>query len=400
LDFQLNVLYLSSWFPLPPDNGSRQRAYYILRGLARTHHVTCIALMDSEQTAESKATLEQWGARVVTLPRRVFQPMRRRALTNFFHPQPRFLADTFDPAAAKIIAEYANATCDVIVAGELSMAVYAAQLNHRAKIFDDVEVGIFADAYENARGVARWRKKLTWTKFARYLKALARQFHALTVVSEIERARAVGLGIAPAKLTLIPNGVECEGDDPLPSAFRPFTLIYNGALTYSANYDAMRYFVREILPRVRAVEPRVQLEITGRAPQFAINELSQDNCVSFTGYVQDVRRQVQTSAVCVVPLREGGGTRLKILEAMAVGTPVVATRKGAEGLDLTPDQHFLLADSPDDFARAILQLLSDKELRARLTRAARARVCAEYDWTLIGEHFNRLLMKCAPQDLC
>lgn len=391
----MNVLYLSSWFPLPPDNGSRQRAYYILRGLARTHQVTLVALIDAEQTAEPTGTLEQWCARVVTLPRRVFQPMRLHALTSFFRTQPRFLADTFDPHAAKIIAECANEPCDVIVAGELSMAVYAAQLNHRAKIFDDVEVGIFADAYENARGLARWRKKLTWMKFARYLKALARQFHALTVVSDIERARAAGLGIAPQRLTVIPNGVECEPDDTWPRAFRPFTLIYNGALTYSANYDAMRYFVREILPRVRAVEPRVHLEITGRAPQFAINELSQDNVVSFTGYVQNVRRQVQTSAVCVVPLREGGGTRLKILEAMAVGTPVVATRKGAEGLDLAPNQHFLLADSPDAFARATLQLVRDHELRVRLTRAAHARVCAEYDWRFIQARLERLVQQVA-----
>jgi glycosyltransferase involved in cell wall biosynthesis len=150
----------------------------------------------------------------------------------------------------------------------------------------------------------------------------------------------------------------------------------------------MRYFCGEILPRIRAVEPRVRLRITGQAPQVAQKELSADNAVLFTGYVDDVRPLVRASAVCVVPLRLGGGTRLKILEAMALGTAVVSTTKGAEGLNVTNERHLLLADTPREFAEATLRLLNDAELRARLSRAARDRVSREYDWHKIQVSFD------------
>lgn len=387
----MNILYLSSWYPYPPDNGARQRAFHLLKGLAQQHRVSLVALADVEQTADS-APLRAYCTRVTALPRRVFEPRRWRALAGFLSVQPRSLLDTYDLRVRAVIdRELALDTYDVIIACQLSMAVYAAQVSHPIRIFDELEVGIFADAYANARGPARWRNALTWFKLANYLRRVTRQFKGVTVVSAPEREHAIRLGVAPDALSLIPNGVDCDSNQITSTGFEPFTLVYNGALTYHANYDAMRYFVHEILPRVRESEPRVQLKITGHAPQFAINELSQDNVVSFTGYVNDVRAIVQSSAVCVVPLREGGGTRLKILEAMACGTPVVATTKGAEGLDLRDGEHLLLGDTPEAFSRAILALLDDSRLRQRLAYAAQEEVCREYDWCVIQRQMNQLI---------
>ena len=388
----MNVLYLASWFPYPPDNGSRQRTYYLLQGLARHHRVTLFALYDSDQAPEHAQELNSMCARVLSHPRRIFQPTRLRALSAFFSAQPRSIVDTYDAElAARIARQVESDAYDVIVAGELSMAVYAAALQHPAKIFDDVEVGLYAHKFESSRGVTRARNALTWYKLARYLKQLTQQYDAVTVVSASERSHLEKLGILSDKITIVANGVDCAYESAQNFSPKPFTLIYNGALTYSVNLDAMRYFVREILPQIRAVEPRVRLEITGRADQVAQNELSEDNVVSFTGYVQDVRPFVQAAAVCVVPLQHGGGTRLKILEAMALGTPVVATAKGAEGLDVRHGEHLLIADSADEFARATLLILRDGELRARLVRNARARVCAEYDWRAIQERMALVL---------
>lgn len=389
----MNILFLSSWFPYPPDNGSRQRAFRLLKGFAREHRVTLIGLTDAEQKADPGA-LREYCERVTALPRRVFQPNRATALAALFSPQPRSIADTYDARVRDAITHaLARETYDVLVAGELSMAVYAAPVKHPAKIFDDVEVGIFADAYEKASGRARWRAALTWFKFARYLRQLTENFRALTVVSRLEKKRAMALGIPGDHLHLVPNGVDCSDGPDTGTRRAPFTLVYNGALTYQANYDAMRYFVREILPLVRAQEPRVRLEITGRAPQFAINELSQDNLVTFTGYVDDVRAVVRSAAACVAPLRQGGGTRLKILEAMALGTPVISTAKGAEGLDLRDGEHLLLADTPDAFAQATLRVLQDSRLRERLSTAARKQVCAEYDWHVIQAQMEAVVQR-------
>lgn len=388
----MNVLFLASWYPFPPDNGSRLRTYHLLRGLAREHDVTLVALHDPDQSPQTGSEVNEWCRRVIALPRRPYVPSRAQAIAALFSPRPRYLVDTHDPLVQDSIArEFADGTYDVIIASQLSMAAYAASLPHRAKIFDEVEIGIFQDAFVNAQGLARGRNALTWYKFARYLRGLVSQFSALTVVSEREQARLAGLGIDEKRVHLVPNGVDCEsagyaGQDP-----EPYTLIYNGATTYHANLDAVRYFVHEILPLVRAVEPRVRFMITGRADQVAQNELSEDNVVLFTGYVDDVRPVVRAGSVCVVPLRLGGGTRLKILEAMALGVPVVSTPKGAEGLGLENRVHLLLAESPQDFANATLELLSDRDLRNRLTFAARKHVCQEYDWSKSQERLARVL---------
>jgi len=144
----------------------------------------------------------------------------------------------------------------------------------------------------------------------------------------------------------------------------------------------------------------VVLRITGRADQVAQKELSADNIVLFTGYVPDVKPLVKTSALCIVPLRQGGGTRLKILEAMALHTPVVATSKGAEGLQVRHREHLLIADTPRAFADAILELLQNPSLRATLTANAYAQARRVYDWTVIGEQLDRVVVQTASAQIC
>lgn len=397
---KLKILFLASWFPYPPDNGSRQRTYHLLHGLAG-HEITLIALTDPDQISTQIPAVSALYQRVIAFPRKPFLPRRFSALRAFLSPRPRYIVDTYDPAVSSAIHNTMRENqFDAIVASELSMAVYAVEINHPHIVFDDVEVGIFRDAYENKRGFARWRHQLTWFKHKSYMQQLVRPFQILTVVSGQERERVRAMGIASERIAFVPNGVDCDAADSISATVEPFSLIYNGAITFAANLEAIRYFVREILPLVRAAEPAVKLRITGRADQVAQNDLSEDNVVLFTGYVPDVKPLVKASAVCIVPLRRGGGTRLKILEAMALCTPVVATTKGAEGLNVRHGEHLLIADSPRAFADAVLELLHNSTLRGTLTATAYARVRAEYDWKNIGLQFNRMLVECAPPQTC
>jgi sugar transferase (PEP-CTERM/EpsH1 system associated) len=388
----LKILFLSSWFPYPPDNGSRVRAYHLVSRLARVHELTLIALADEDVRPDHTQALRALVTDVMTHPRPLFHPRRLQALAGFASRRPRSLVDTYDHRLANLIrGTAAGEKFDVIIAGELAMAAYAAELDHPVKLFDDVETGIFADSAARARGLARVRAVLTWRKFANYLRTLAARFQALTVVSLPEQNHLRAIGIPAQKIHIIPNGIECQGVPTGSCATEPFSMIYPGALTYDANLDAMRFFAGEILPRIRSVEPRAHLRITGRAPQVAINELSRDNAILLTGYVPDVRPLISSSQVCIVPLRVGGGTRLKILEAMMLGTPVVSTPKGAEGLDLEAGEHLLVAETPESFAHATTCLFRDAALRARLTRAARERVCQMYDWTGIGDRMELVI---------
>ena len=172
---------------------------------------------------------------------------------------------------------------------------------------------------------------------------------------------------------------------------QPDVLVFNGSLTYSANYDAMRWFLAEVYPRVRAQVPGVSLTITGSTQGVDLAGLALDDTVRLTGFVEDVRIPVAEANLCVVPIRQGGGTRLKILEAMALGTPVVATSKGAEGLDITDGKHLLLADEPETFARRTVAVLGNPALRHDLTANARRLVEERYDWAAIGQRFVDLV---------
>jgi glycosyltransferase involved in cell wall biosynthesis len=185
--------------------------------------------------------------------------------------------------------------------------------------------------------------------------------------------------------------VDCDHNRPGLAQPRPDSLVYNGALTYSANYDAMRWFLAHVFPRVKQAVPGVTLAITGSTAGVDTAGLALDDTVTLTGYVDDIRCPVAEASACVVPILQGGGTRLKILEAMALGTPVVSTSKGAEGLDVTPGHDILIADEPTEFASQVTRLLSDAALREQVASNARHLVEQRYDWQQIGRRFVGLV---------
>ena len=168
---------------------------------------------------------------------------------------------------------------------------------------------------------------------------------------------------------------------------RKFSLIYNGAMTYYPNFDAMLFFLKEIFASIKMEVPDVEFSITGKTENTDLNLLPVFENVHLTGYLDDIQSLVAESEVCVVPLRQGAGTRLKILEAMALGTAVVSTSKGAEGLGLQDNVQLLIRDTPEDFARATISLLKNPDQRKKLEHQARDYVQSNFDWQLIGKEF-------------
>jgi glycosyltransferase involved in cell wall biosynthesis len=172
-------------------------------------------------------------------------------------------------------------------------------------------------------------------------------------------------------------------------------LIFTGSMDWLPNEDAMLYFCRDVMPAIRAEVPDATLTIVGRTPTPAVKKLAEAHGVTVTGRVDDVRPYMRDAAVYIVPLRIGGGTRLKIFEAMAMGKAVVSTTIGAEGLPVTDGEHVLLADEPTTFARAVVHLIRDTEHRRRLEAAARALVLARYDWSAVAGELEDALIRFA-----
>jgi glycosyltransferase involved in cell wall biosynthesis len=236
------------------------------------------------------------------------------------------------------------------------------------------------------------RVGLTWYKTSRYVADLLRGFDGCTVVSEREReyVKQIAPDYQPtpdahSRVRVVSNGVDlaCSTDF---GALQADTLVYSGALTYYANWEAVEFFLREVFNVIRAERPAVQLTVTGKLDGVPVDRLPNRDGTVFTGYVDDVRPIVARSWVSIVPLLTGGGTRLKILESLALGTPVVSTSKGAEGLDLVSGRDILIADEPADFADAVLRVLRDASLRETLSGNGR-RAVARYDWQIIGPGF-------------
>jgi len=216
----------------------------------------------------------------------------------------------------------------------------------------------------------------------RWEPCYAERFGRCITVSEADR-RLLRTVNPRLQVDVVANGVDTKVYQPLPQEGTSPSLLFIGKMSYRPNGDAVLYFCREILPRIRRMIGEVEMWIVGKDPLPEVRQLNGDG-VYVTGRVDDVVPYYSRSTACVVPLRAGGGTRLKILEAMALGRPVVSTSVGAEGLDVVDGEHLLIADSPEQFAEKTVRLLTDRALYQRITTNARQLVVTRYDWDAIA----------------
>lgn len=395
----MRILFLSTWFPHPADNGSKIRVSHLLRALGARHQVTLLSFAFGTATPDQPGELAQRCEAVHTVALDPFAANRAGTLARFLSPRPVVTRPV--PAMSQLLAAtLSSASFDAVVASTEVMAAYALACPAPRRLLEEHNslTRLMHDRYASRPSpVERLRCWASWRKAARYEARLFRRFDLVTMVSEPDAATSRRLlpgGSPPDSypaVRVVSNGVDCVYHRPGLAPPLPDTLVFNGALTYRANYDAMSYFLSEIFASVRAVRPGVSLTITGSTAGVDLAALPLGEGVSLTGFVDDIRPHVTAAYACVVPLREGGGTRLKILEAMALGTPVVATPKGAEGLAVTPDHDILIAHDPAAFAHQVLRLLREPGLRARLATNARRLVEQRYDWLAIGQRFAGLL---------
>jgi len=387
----LNILFLSTWYPFPPDNGSKLRALYLLRALEAQHDVTALAFCP--RSDYETASPDAGDVPVIPVADDPFRHVGAPPWVRYLSPTP--LAFRASPVMQNAVVSLSTRSWDAVVAVQMSVAQYALAVDARARIID-VDTALSYQMRERhmalQRPIARASAWVSWQKAFRYDRKMLGRFQAAAVVSQAEIAPLQAMVDQDrCRVALIPNGVDCTHNRPGLAQPRPDALVYNGSLTYSANYDAMQWFLAEVWPQVRAQRPDAALTITGSTAGVDLGGLALDRSVTLAGYVPDVRIPVAEASLAIAPIRQGGGTRLKILEAMALGTPVVATSKGAEGLDVADGEHLLLADEPQRFAARTLEMMGNAELRLRLAANARRLVEQHYDWRAIGRRFTSLV---------
>ncbi len=389
----MRLLLLSTWFPYPLSQGSKIRAYYLIKALTQKHDVTLVSFSDTRIDNSSIEHMKQICRNVEVVDENPFRHNRIRSLLGWLSWKPSIVVTSHSQEMVKRVRNIVRIwEPDRIIAITFVTAPYACSVSGIPKIID-IDNLMSPMLYETYQRSVNHQKKLrswlAWKKFQLYERWLYNQFDLCFVVSKQDQEKLSRLILENSnRASMLPNGVDLALNHPGLCQPEPASLVFNGSLTYSANLDAMDFFLSEIFPLIRARLPEAHLRITGNTAGVSTEKFSTIQNVTLTGYLNDVRSVVAESWACVVPLREGGGTRLKILESMALGTPVVTTTKGSEGLDVEAGKHVLIADHPVDFAENTLRILQDRQLRIQLVSNAYQLVKEKYDWVTIGKHFS------------
>jgi polysaccharide biosynthesis protein PslH len=385
----MNILFLSRWYPYPVDNGSKIRVYNLISHLASRHRVDLISFEDCPIPEDSLKAMKSLCSEVKTTPYRPFCPNRPQAILGYISRDPRSVKDTYDQKMAALVEEaFSRRNYDVVIASQLDMAPYALLAKKSARILEEIELTTFYEVSKlPAPLLTTIRRKMMWKKWVHYVGSLLPSFDGATVVSDEERKLVSESAAARPPLRVIPNGVDVaslDGDFGQPV---PGTLVFSGSLTYGPNYEAMAYFLSDIFPRVQERFPKATISITGKLDGVPVDRLPRRPGVKFTGFLEDVRPTISRSWANVVPMHTGGGTRLKVIESLGLGTPVVSTSKGVEGLNLVPGKDYLHGDDSGSFASALVKLLEDRSLRDRVSLHGRRTVAERFDWGKIGPCF-------------
>jgi glycosyltransferase involved in cell wall biosynthesis len=325
---------------------------------------------------------------------------RLRRIRALLDPAPVAAAMDRSRAGSAVIAQALAAKPDVVLVDFPHAAVLLPDRIEPASVIftHNVEAEIFERHAAIARRLMRpvWRSQSL--KMRRFEGEALRRFDSVIAVSKRDGKALTELYQLPT-VEVIDTGVDLEfyAMSPRP-ALAPAdsgTIVFTGAMDWRANIDGIEYLMDEVWPLVLAKRPRVNAVIVGRNPPPDLVAKAKDRGLAweFTGFVNDIRAYVRHSHVYVIPLRVGSGTRIKAFEAMAMGRPVVSTTIGVEGLDVTPETHYLAADTAADFAAGILRLLGDPNLCVRLARAARGRVEERFSWSHVARQFEDICMR-------
>lgn len=400
----MKLLLLTPQLPFPPHQGTTIRNYNILKQLATRHEIHLISFGGRSELEGSP--LHELAARIEIAdpPHRT---MARRAFETFFSPLPDMARRLDSRALADLLARALSQTeFDIIQVEGIEMARYVLydrwwRLDREQRppvVFDDhnAEWVLQKTGWETDRtNPARWHGALyswiQWHKLARFERSVCRNAQHVVVVSEAdaEAIRALDSQLAP---TVIPNGVDVEyyvpSNEVCAKPLAELGCVFTGKMDFRPNVDAALWFADEVLPRLRQMIPRAHVAFVGQRPHERITALSRREGIHVTGWVPDTRPYIADAAVYVVPLRMGGGTRLKVLEAMAMGKAIVSTPLGVSGIACQDGREVVIADRADEFARAVASLIRDRERARELGQNARRLVEAQYDWRNIVTRFD------------
>jgi len=412
----MRILWVKADKLLPVQNGGNIRTYHVLRYLSARHELTFYSYYGGTPDPHYERELQQQlpGAMAVCTGKRELAGAAR-GLDYLAHlsARPPYAVSRFAHATVQkqIQTWFRERRFDVAVCDFLDAAVnFPGSLSIPSVLFQhNVESEIWRRHAATAGNPAKkMMYRMEFRKMLRYERAAVCKFQHVIAVSENDRS-LMTRWVDGDRVTVVPTGVDLAHYRPEPAECEPKSdayaplITFVGAMDWEPNVDGVEYFCSEVWPSIKAEVPQARFRIVGRNPDRRVQKwasnstnANNDGSIEVTGRVPSIVEHLHQSAVVIVPLRIGGGTRLKIYEAMATAKAVVSTTVGAEGLDVHHGRDIILADDPRSFAQAVIMLLRDPELRRRYEKAA-VETAARYDWPAIGERFSEVLHSVAEK---
>ena len=400
----MRILILTPWLPYPPEFGGGIRIYELIKNLSLRHRVSLLTYAEPGQEARISALQSLCEAVHTVLPDQSsdrHEGKRSRQLATLFSTASYQRRSTYTPQMqAAIDTLLATEDFDIVQVEFSQMGAF--DFKTRAVIVLDehnIEYELLYRTHCSERSPAR--KLYNGLEFVKFRAEEQRAWHKVDACLLTScREEEILHGVLPKKRTaVIPNGVDIENFKSTGETHvNPNSIVFTGLMKYRPNIDGVLYFVKEVLPQILKVRPAVVFSIVGQGPTEEIQRLAGPNVV-VTGRVPEVRSYLDQAAAVVVPLRMGSGTRLKVLEALAMGKAIISTSLGCEGINVSSGKHLLVADDPTHFAQSVLKILDDPTLAECLGQCGRTLAEEEYGWASITkdleDFYSQLL--CRPE---
>jgi polysaccharide biosynthesis protein PslH len=396
----VRILWVKSGGLLPLNHGGRIRSYYLAKELAGIHELSLFTFAsEAENPVPAHVPLREFCRNVVCLPIRIPEARGLREAFNYARnlasSKPYSLTKYCQPHVAAALGNHlAQEKYDLLICDFLLTAGVVPWDWPQPKVLftHNIEAVIWQRHYQVHRNPI-W-KAVSYREY-RMLEGMEHKYLALAdhSLAVSENDRDFFLNYAPKeRISVIPTGVDIDYFTPAPDKEEPETIVFTGSMDWMANEDGIVFFIEKVLPLVRQKLPDARLLIVGRRPSARMKEIAaREKNIEVTGTVEDIRPHMARGAVYVVPLLVGGGTRIKIFEAMAAGKAVVSTTIGAEGLPITNGRDIVLADEPESMANAVVALVCNQARRREIGHAARKLVAENYSWRAVGRVLANVL---------
>jgi sugar transferase (PEP-CTERM/EpsH1 system associated) len=390
----VRILFLSQRVPYPPNRGDKITTWRLIERMRRRHEVRVVAFAHDARDEQAVRELEALGFPVS--PFRLHGSLARLSALPLLATSRPLTLGVYGSRALQHEVDRLAASSDLAYAYSSSMGAFLEPHAGLTRImhFGELDSDKWRQYAERSGWPMSWVYRREQRTLLEFERRVARSFSANVVCTPLER-EVFQREIPGAPCEVLRNGVDLAHFAPAWQGREPAHVVFTGVMDYLPNAEGCAWFVREILPRVRAAHPRVRFSIVGAHPTAAVRRLARVPGVEVTGFVPDTRDWLRRASVAIAPLRIARGIQNKVLEALAMGLPLVGTRAATQGVEGVSGRDFLVEDEPGRFAEALCSLLAHPEQALELGRAGRRFVAATYDWERVFEPLDGLLDRCS-----